>query len=98
MKNPHQLFLAFFIPFAAALMLLSLGDYIFGWKLLASTAIIGHQKGEGVSFSEGYGKLFDFEDLYKLIIFSLFVLSAVLPFFVIARNQPIKTNKLGLNE
>lgn len=87
MKDSHQLFLAFFIPFSAATVLFVLPFVLFP----------AQPQKEGISFCLDCNETSLEVIIYGLLVFSLFVLSFALPFFVISRNVPINRTKLNLN-
>ena len=109
MKNAYSAFMAFFIPFSMAIMLMAMGSYVFqDWKTknfqdweiknqLAVVNISSQHKNESLSFPvDDWGrKPLEAEDLYVLFIVSLFILSFTLPVFIAYRSKPIERIKIN---
>ena len=65
-----------------------------------SVATISTQsEGKTLTFAvDDFRKPLEVKDLYELFIFSLFILSLILPLFVSVRSVPIERTEIKLNE
>ncbi len=88
MSNKKQMLLAFFIP-----LFLAIGLTLFGYFFLEPECLATFEY-QGKTLCAEYRNTFIAEEEYKFFIVGLFILSLILPSFVMMRKYQSRRNKL----